>query len=65
MAVLGLLGTIGVDLPLDAIETLLTTVFDSALEAYSLILGAVVLWLRKITDSPLAKGFKGFLGVKE
>lgn len=64
MGIVGLLGTLGVDLPADTIETLLNSVSDDALELYMIISGAVMMWLRKITDSPVAKGISGWLGLK-
>ena len=62
---LGFLSTIGVDLPLETIETLLTSITDNAFEVFSILYGAITLWLRKITDSPLADGVRGWLGFKD
>ena len=62
---LGFLSTIGVDLPLETIETLLTSITDNAFEVFSILYGAITLWLRKITDSPLADGVRGWFGFKD
>lgn len=65
VTVLGLLSVVGLDLPVDKIETLLNSITGDAMELYMLISGPVMLWLRKITKSPVAKGVRGFLGLKE
>lgn len=65
MAVFGFLGTVGVDLPLDVIETLLNKISGDAMELFTIIAGALMVWLRTVTDSPLAKGLKGWFGAKE
>lgn len=65
VTVLGFLGLVGLDLPVDQIERLLNSITEDALELYMLISGPVMLWLRKVTSSPVAKGVKGLLGMKE
>jgi len=65
MMAVGFLAVIGVDLPADQVETLLNSISDDALALFMLVSGALGAWLRKITDSPLADGVKGLLGLKD
>jgi hypothetical protein len=65
MTVLGLLGTIGVDLPTDQIQLLLERITDDVIALFMLIVGPITLWLRAITSSPLASGLMGLLGKKK
>lgn len=65
MTIVGFLGIIGVDFPVDQIETLLSRITDDILELWLLISGPVALWMRKITNSPVAAGILGWLGLKE
>lgn len=65
MTLVGLLGLVGIDLPVEQIEELLGRITDDVLELYMLISGPLFLWLRKITSSPLAQGIQGWLGFRE
>lgn len=61
MTVVGLMGTFGIDLPVETIEKLLSSITGDSLELFMVLAGAVTVWLRKITDSPAAKGIKGLV----
>ena len=56
---------VGVDLPADTVETLLNSISDDSIALFMLVSGAIGAWLRKITDSPLADGVRGWLGMKD
>ena len=47
------------------IEWFLSIFTEDVYAAILVLSGFVMLIMRKITDSPVAEGFKGFIGVKE
>jgi hypothetical protein len=61
MTVVGLLGLLGIDLPADAIEKLLSSISDDSIELFMVVSGGIMVWFRKITESPAAQGLKGLL----
>lgn len=65
MTIVGGLGLLGIDFPVDKIEELLGRITDDTLELYILLSGPIALWLRKVTTSPVAQGIWGWLGKKE
>lgn len=65
VAALGLLVTLGVDLPVDQIVALFDQIWTDGAGLIAMIWAAVGLWLRKLTSSPVAGGIKGFLGFKK
>ncbi len=65
MTLVGFLGLIGIDLPVDTIEALLTSITEDAMALWLAVSGPVAVWFRTITDSPVAAGLKGWLGLRE
>lgn len=57
----GLASSIGIDLPVEAIETSVGLIFDNATAGVLAVWGAVMVWLRTLTDSAVYKGLKGLL----
>ena len=71
MSAIGVLGTLGVDLPADAFLDLINTLFSDAqdiagkaLSCASILAGALMIGLRKINVGQLAAGVRGLLGEK-
>ena len=69
VAILGLLTTIGVDLPVEEVAGLVDAVFSDIEVTVQKVVGifmtvsaAVTLWYRKIASGPLANGIAGFFG---
>ncbi len=63
VAVLGLLVTLGVDLPVEEVVALFDNVWTHGAGLIALVWSAVGLWLRKVTARPLSDGFKVVVGV--
>lgn len=64
LAALGFAVMVGIDLPVDQLMDMFDTAWTNG-EGFVLMLWAALgLWLRKLTDSPMAQGIKGFFGVK-
>jgi hypothetical protein len=59
-ALLGFLGSLGIDIPQTAADNMI-----GGVDGLFVVIGAVMIWLRMITDSPLAKGLRGLFGLKD
>ena len=61
----GILGSLGVDFPVDKIQAISQAAFGDPMEGYLVIFGVIMLFLRKYTSGPVAGGIKGLLGARK
>jgi hypothetical protein len=64
-AAIGLANVIGITIDGESVIAAFETAWDAGAGLYGLIVAPIMLWLRKITDSPVAQGIKGLLGMRD